>query len=169
MALICASCCRPRAENYAPPFAIVVAGGLGFGEADAGAGALLALPLVVVAQARLMFLYLRFQFREGLLAGGANVRSGSRGVHRAGGQGQVQREGMLFFVRILRKNSVQLNQVGLITFQQLHQFFRRACSLSFDGFVRVDMLVADRKFHECTCRSVCGRGGPRRFLLCTAW
>jgi len=59
---------------------------LGFGQADAGFGALLALPLVVVAQARLVFLYLRFQFGEGLLAGGANVLAGARGMHRASGQ-----------------------------------------------------------------------------------
>ena len=60
--------------------------GLGFGQADAGFGALLALPLVVVAQARLVFLYLRFQFGEGLLAGGADVFAGAGGMHGASGQ-----------------------------------------------------------------------------------
>jgi|ERR1700677_4156659 hypothetical protein len=59
---------------------------LGFGQAYAGAWALLALPLVIVAETRLVFLYLCFQFGEGFFTRGADVRSDSRSVHRAGGQ-----------------------------------------------------------------------------------
>ena len=48
---------------------------------------------------------------------------------------------MLFFVRVLRKDSVQLHQVRLITFQETAEFFDCTGRLRFDGLVRVDVLV----------------------------
>src|SRR6266403_1618929 len=90
-------------------------------------------------------------------------------MHGSRGQRECQGERILVFVSILRKHSVELNQVRLITFQQPDHFFDRTVSLGLDGLVRLDVLVADGEFHDCTCGSFWTKGGPRKSLLCTAW
>jgi hypothetical protein len=74
------------------------------------------------------------------------------GVQRAGRQIQIQRQGVLFLAGNHGKNGVQLDQIGLIRFQKRIQFFYEVLHLLIDGFVIVEFLEADGKFHERTCR-----------------
>src|ERR1700730_10869323 len=117
----------------------------------------LALPLVVSAQARLVFFHLHLKLAEGLLARGAQVFAVAGGVERASGQGKSQRKGMLFVARVLGKNAVQLDEVGLIGLQKPLEFLERPRNVGLGGVVRLYVSVADRELHECTYRTAFGR------------
>src|SRR5580692_5205975 len=121
----------------------------------------LALPFVVFAQQRLVLLHLRFQFAESLLATGANIVASAGGMKHSRRQRQIQRKRTFFAVRIFRKDSVQNHQIGFITFQNAIQLVGVVFYFLFRWLMWLDVLVADGKFHGCTCRSICGRGGRR--------
>ena len=84
----------------------------------------LPLPFVFPAQARLVLLHLRFNFAERLLATSQHILPVSGGVQRPIRQRQRQRARLLFRSLILRKHSLQLNHVRLITLQQPVQFIQ---------------------------------------------
>src|SRR5229473_4348615 len=75
---------------------------------------------------------------------------------------------MLLIVRILGKDSMQLHQVRLIAFQEPAEFIKVTRALLLHGFMRIHVLVADGKFHVCTCRVGSYGGGRRRWWFRTA-
>lgn len=64
-----------------------------------------------------MFLELRFEFAEGLLAAGANVRRSAGGVQGLHGKSESGGESVFSAARILRKCAAQLHGIGIIGFQ----------------------------------------------------
>ena len=78
------------------------------------------------------------------------VRRG--GVERAGGERQVERQCVIVFAGNLGKDGVKLDEIGLVGFQKGVQFSDGAMHLLLDGFVMIEVLETDGKFHKRTCR-----------------
>jgi hypothetical protein len=106
---------------------------------------------VLSPQKRLVPFHLQLDFAEGLLAAGANAWAASGGMKSSARKGKRERTGLLVVPPFSRKNSMKLNQVGRIAFQQFSQFTDATFDFGLDWFVRIDVLVTDGNVHGCTC------------------
>lgn len=109
-----------------------------------------ALPLVVAAKLLDMFFELGFELGEGLFDAAADIGGDTGGMKGAGGNGEVERKGVLDFARVLFEAAVDLDEVGGKGLEETAKFIGVTGNGAFDGSARFFMLVSDRKFHERT-------------------
>ena len=82
-----------------------------------GAGAS-AVPFVMFAEAGEMLFDLRAEFGERRFAGGGEMLALLGGMQRGRWKDEIQREAELFGPRKNGKNTMKLNEIGIITFQK---------------------------------------------------
>ncbi len=99
-----------------------------------------------------MLFELLLHVAEGVFAARQDVLSTANGVEGAGRQRKSQGQCLLVRSMIFRENAMQLDEVRFVTLQQPAEFVQPARHFSSNLLLRIDMFIAERNVHDCTCR-----------------